>query len=198
MSRLSKFLSNFISIVNQWRPVFTTTRSWKCVLTYACATISRFGKKITLTNVFLSTGNTEQKPSAIYKFFSKLKWSGCNLFTSIIDNSLEYFEDDFIAIDADDSKFKKTGKKIPKTSWQRDPMSPPFHVNFIWGLRFLQFSVLLPLYKHHKTGCRAIPIAFTDAPPVKKPSKKASEAEKKAVCRSKNDTQCKTDPSISR
>lgn len=59
---------------------------------------------------------------------------------------------------------KKTGKCIPNAGWHRDPMSPPFHTNLIWGLRFLQFSVLLPLYNLFSVPCRAIPIGFEDAP----------------------------------
>ena len=72
---------------------------------------------------------------------------------------------------------KKTGKKIPGVSWQRDPMSPPFHVNFVWALRFLQFSVLAPLYKKTGAPCRAIPVRFIEAHSLKKPGKKASEQE---------------------
>src|ERR1700722_188479 len=59
-------------------------------------------------------------------------------------------------------------------------MGPPFQVNLIWGLRYLQMSLLLPLYSaSENTPARAIPIRFISAPSVKKPGKKATEEQKK-------------------
>jgi hypothetical protein len=57
-------------------------------------------------------------------------------------------------------------------------MSPPFQVNLILGKRFLQASVLLPLYLNNETSlsARAIPIEFEDIAPLKKPQKNAGEA----------------------
>ena len=171
-------LEAFISILQLWRPVFSSKRSFQSAREYACAIIGCFGLRKTLTNISISNGNLDKKPSAIYKFFSKLKWNQENLFNPILQQCLPYFKKGYIAIGVDDSKFKKTGKKIPFTGWHRDPMSPPFHVNLLWGLRFLQFSVLLPLYTSQPTPCRAIPIRFVDAPPIKKPGRNASKEEK--------------------
>lgn len=167
-------LEAFISILQLWCPAFSSIRSFQSAREYACAIIGAFGLKKTLSNISISTGNLDKKPSAIYKFFSLLKWSPDDLFKPILEQCLPYFKQGFIAIGVDDSKFKKTGKTIPNASWHRDPMSPPFHVNLMWGLRFLQFSALLPLYQFFSVPCRAIPVGFIDAPPVKKPSKKAS------------------------
>lgn len=176
---LMSLLEAFISILQLWRPVFSSKRSFQSAREYACAIIGCFGLRKTLTNISISNGNLDKKPSAIYKFFSKLKWNQEDLFNSILKQCLPYFKKGYIAIGVDDSKFKKTGKKIPFTGWHRDPMSPPFHVNLLWGLRFLQFSVLLPLYNTEKpTPCRALPIRFVDAPPIKKPSRNASVQEK--------------------
>lgn len=171
-------LEAFIAILQVWRPVFSSKRSFQSAREYACAIIGSFGLRKTLTNISISIGNLDKKPSAIYKFFSKLKWDQEDLFNPILKQCLPYFKKGYIAIGVDDSKFKKTGKKIPFTGWHRDPMSPPFHVNLLWGLRFLQFSLLLPLYNSRSTPCRAIPVRFTDAPPIKKPGRNASKQEK--------------------
>lgn len=64
-------------------------------------------------------------------------------------------------------------------------MSPKFHVNLMWGLRFLQFSVLLPLYNNFGVPCRAIPVRFVDAPPIKKPGKRAPEMDQKEYIQAK-------------
>lgn len=178
-------LESFIFLLQLWRPVFSSKRSFNSARTYACAIIGAFGLKKTLSNVSISSGNLDKKPSAIYKFFSLLKWSPDELFNPILENCFPYFKKGYIAIGVDDSKFKKTGKKIPNTGWHRDPMSPKFHVNLIWGLRFLQFSALVPLYDFFGVPCRAIPIRFIDAPPIKKPGKKASEKEKKEYVQAK-------------
>lgn len=170
-------LEAFILILQLWRPAFSSKRSFHSARAYACAIIGAFGLKKTLSNISISTGKLDEKPSAIYKFFSLLKWTPEELFNPILQNCLPYFKKGYIAIGVDDSKFKKTGKKIPYTGWHRDPMSPRFHVNLIWGLRFLQFSALIPLYDLFGGPCRAIPIRFTDAPPIKKPGKRASEKE---------------------
>jgi hypothetical protein len=178
-------LEAFIFLLQLWRPYFSSKKSFDSARKYACAIIGAFGLKKTLSNVSISTGKLDEKPSAIYKFFSLLKWSSEDLFNPILKNCLPYFQKGYIAIGVDDSKFKKTGKKIPNTSWHRDPMSPKFHVNLIWGLRFLQFSALLPLYDAFGVPCRAIPIRFVDAPPIKKPGKKASQKEKKEYVQAK-------------
>ncbi len=92
----------------------------------------------------------------------------------------EYVHDDYITIAADDTKLRKTGKKIPNARWGADPLGPKFHTNLIWNLRFLQMSILLPLYKEDETTpARSIPVRFILAPSVKKPGKKASEEDKK-------------------
>jgi hypothetical protein len=178
-------LEAFILILQLWRPVFSSKSSFNSAREYACAIIGSFGLKKTLTNISISTGNLDKKPSAIYKFFSLLKWSPEELFNPILQQCLPYFKKGYIAIGVDDSKFKKTGKKIPNTGWHRDPMSPKFHVNLIWGLRFLQFSALVPLYDFFGVPCRAVPIRFIDAPPVKKPGKKASEKDKESYVQAK-------------
>lgn len=178
-------LETFILLLQLWRPAFSSIRSYNSALSYACAIVGRFGIKKTLSNVSIATGKLDEKPSAIYKFFSLLKWSQEDLFNPILQKCLPYFKKGYISIGVDDSKFKKTGKKIPFTGWHRDPMSPKFHTNLIWGLRFLQFSVLIPLYETSGSPCRAVPIRFIDAPPVKKPGKKANEQEKKEYIQSK-------------
>ncbi len=182
---IMSLLEAFIFLLQLWRPAFSSKRSFNSAREYACAMIGAFGLKKTLSNVSISTGKLDEKPSAIYKFFSLLKWGPEDLFNPIIQNCLPWFKKGYIAIGVDDSKFKKTGKKIPNTSWHRDPMSPKFHVNLIWGLRFLQFSALVPLYDFFGAPCRAIPIRFIDAPPVKKPGKKASDKEREEYVQAK-------------
>ena len=56
------------------------------------------------------------------------------------------------------------------------PLSPPFHVDLIRGVRYLQGSLLLPSHGRGEFSARATPIRFEEVSPVKKPGKRADEA----------------------
>jgi hypothetical protein len=47
-------------------------------------------------------------------------------------------------------------------------------VNLMLGLRFLQASLLVPLYRQATVSTRAVPIAFEEVSPVKRPKRRAS------------------------
>lgn len=125
-------------------------------------------------------GRGQKLPIADYKFYSEYKWDVQDLFNPILQKASEYCPGDYISVAADDTKIHKSGKKIPNASWHADPLGPPFQTNLIWGLRYLQMSILLPLYSDSEsTPARAIPVRFTLAPHVKKPGKKATEEDRK-------------------
>jgi hypothetical protein len=109
--------------------------------------------------------------------FSRSCWQPEQLFSPVIDEYLERYPKGPLVAAIDDTKLHKTGKKIKGASWQRDPLSPPFHVNLIFGLRFIQASVLFPHYQEGDYPPRGIPVRFQEAPPLKKPGKRASEEE---------------------
>ena len=83
-----------------------------------------------------------------------------------------------IAVAFDDTKLKKPGKKIKTAFYQKDPMSPPFYINLMFSLRFLQGSLLMPMYNKNDQPPRALPITFKEVPAVKKPGKRATDKEK--------------------
>src|SRR6202043_1487868 len=70
-------------------------------------------------------------------------------------------------------------RAIQQAFYQRDPLSPPFHLNLMLGLRFLQASLLVPLHRNAPAGTRALPIRFQEVSRVKRPGKKASEEMRK-------------------
>ena len=72
----------------------------------------------------------------------------------------------------DDSIFRKTGRQILGVGYRRDPLSPPFRVNLVLGMRFVQLSALV----HQQDGFnRMIPIDFQQAPLPKRPPRNAPE-----------------------
>ena len=87
--------------------------------------------------------------------------------------ALPYCPGRLVGVAVDDTRLRKTGRVIPQARYHRDPLSPPFHVNLVRGLRFLQASLLLPLHRRGNVSCRALPVRFEEAAPLKKPSRKA-------------------------
>ena len=80
-----------------------------------------------------------------------------------------------IPIGLDDTRLQRWGKKIKTAFWGRNPLSPPFRANLMWGQRFLQASLLAPLYQRDgQSAPRGLPVRFEEVPPVRKPGKKAS------------------------
>ncbi len=83
-----------------------------------------------------------------------------------------------VSVAFDDTKLKKSGRKITSAFWQRDPFSPPFHVNFVYGLRFMHASLIFPHYCEGDAPARGYPVRFVECPAVKKPGKKATDEAK--------------------
>lgn len=78
-----------------------------------------------------------------------------------------------LVVALDDTLLPRGGRKTPGVAWRRDPLGPPFGVNFVRAQRFVQLSAALP-HDIPAGAARLLPIAFTHAPTPTKPSKKAS------------------------
>ncbi|HXA49962.1 MAG TPA: hypothetical protein VNV86_06655 [Candidatus Acidoferrum sp.] len=99
------------------------------------------------------------------------------MFRPILRRALAYCPGQVVGVAVDDTRLPKTGRCIQQAFYQRDSLSPPFHVNLLLGLRFLQASLLVPTYRLAPVSTRGLPIRFEEVPRVKKPSRKApSEA----------------------
>lgn len=164
----------YLSILNkQWKDVFVDPRTHRRAVEHALAWPCAMGQRTISQNICV-LGRSNQDWSADYKLFSKRSWDADQLFNPVIDEYLQRYPKGPVVMPIDDTKLHKTGKKIPGASWQRDPMSPPFHVNFIWGLRFLQASLIFPHHQEGEFSARGFPIRFWHVPVVKKPAKRAT------------------------
>jgi hypothetical protein len=127
----------------------------------------------TVTGLLSTCGREFEDWSADYRFYSQDRWDPCDLFRPVLGGVLEYLPpDDPVVMAMDDTGVRKTGIRIPGVAYRRDPLSPPFHVNFIRAQRFLQCSVMLPTDRL-AAGARGIPIRYEHVPPVPKPKKSA-------------------------
>ncbi len=83
-----------------------------------------------------------------------------------------------LVVAMDDSLLRKTGRTIYGSGYRRDPLSPPFRINFVRGLRVLQISAAV---RQGSLGAaRMIPIDFQHAALPAKPHKKAPQVEQEA------------------
>lgn len=167
-------IQEFHSLLERgWRSAFPGARSQKRAIEHAIALPCVFGRR-TISRTLGALGRWDQDWSADYKMFSRCQWKPDRLFDPVIDEYLERYPKRPVIAALDDTKLRKVGRKIKGASWHRDPLSPPFHMNFMYGLRFLQASLL---FAHHQEGDyppRGIPVQFQEAPPIKKPGKRAS------------------------
>jgi len=122
--------------------------------------------------------------------FSQDRWQPAGLFAPVLSGLVGMLPSGLPLVTAmDDTHLRKTGTHIPGVGYRRDPLSPPFHTNFIRAQRFLQLSGLLPANDGVLGPARAIPLQFRHVPPVPKPNKSAPQQEWKAYrqrCRQEN------------
>lgn len=167
-------LETFDALLQQWRGVFSQER------TFARARRLTFGLlsclRMHLTSTAICAGGRQfQDWSADYRLCSRSPWEPRQLFDAILDRLPDLLPSPEAPVVAalDDTILRKTSRRIPGVKVLRDPLSPPFHVNFCYGLRFVQVSVLVS--PRDTTGpARALPVRFDFAPPAHKPGRKAS------------------------
>jgi hypothetical protein len=173
-----KLLEQWQRSIKLWIPVFCQARTATRALALATGLLCGVGRR-TITRALGFLDKEHQDWTADYKLFSRSPWDPAALFDPLLAEAVaEYCPNGPVAVAFDDTTLRRTGKKIPNAAWRRDPMSPPFQVNLIWGKRFLQGSLHLPLYQQDNTSSpRTLPVRFVECPVVKKPKKKASVAE---------------------
>ena len=164
----------------RWNFVFPQQRSLQRAITLAFGILCGVGRR-TLTRAISFAGNTQKDWSADYKVFSRCPWEPRALFHPILEQAIQEHKLQRLVVSTDDTRVWRNGKHVPQTQWHRDPMGPPFQTNLRWGHRFLQASLVLPLYEQDgQSSSRSIPVRFEMAPVVKKPGKNASEDQLKA------------------
>jgi hypothetical protein len=170
-------LNALLDILNAWTPAFAQTRLGERAVEQALGSLLALGRR-TLSRTLWALGRQHQDWSADYKLHSRADWKVQDLFQPILEQGAGWCDDSLLVVAMDDTRIRKTGRKILTAFYQRDPMSPKFRFNLMWGLRFLHFSLLVPLYRSGTdVPPRSLPIRFLEVPAIRKPGKKASTAE---------------------
>lgn len=125
--------------------------------------------KHTVTGLLSVCGRQFDDWSAAYRMYNRDRVEPERLF-DVVRAGLCATDDGPVVVALDDTCVKKTGKKVHGAKYTRDPMGPPFHVNFIWAQRFVQLSMAL---KGPHGQARMIPVDWRHAPRPPKPGKQA-------------------------
>ena len=147
-----------------------------------------FGRH-TITGLLRNQDRTQQDWTADYRFYREDRFDEDRFFNHVRQAIEEQSAPAApLVVAMDDSILRKTGRKIYGSRYQRDPLSPPFHVNLVRSLRVLQISAAVP--QGAEGAARMIPIDFqhaalpakprTNAPPEEH-EKYAEERKKKNI-----------------
>ena len=175
-----KLLKAFLDMSNELGPMFSQQRTAQRAARLLLSNLLCIGRHW-LTRILCTTNREQQDWSADYRLFSRSPWKAQDLFNPAIHRCLDYLDkDEIICIAGDETKIKRAGRKVKRSCWMRDPLSPPFMVNFIKGIRIIQFAVILPLHRISGVTSRTIPVLFEPIESLEKPKKKAGQKEKAA------------------
>ena len=167
-------LEAFIELCSKWKSIFAHERTFELAMRQALGTLCAMGRR-TITRIIWFSGREQQQWSSEYRLHSRSPWRTRELFQPVVEATVSHTHPKYIAVALDDTGLHKSGRKIETAFYRRDPLSPPFHVNMMYGLRFLQASALLPLYRKGEYPARGIPVRFTEVPAIKKPGKRATD-----------------------
>jgi hypothetical protein len=162
-------LEKFHELLRPWSSVFAQQRTWQRAQRLAYGLLLCLRTHLT-SNAICATGRQFLDWSADYRLFSRSPWDPHALFDPIFDHLGTLLPSPQAPVVAalDDTLCKKTGRHIPGATYARDPISPPFHMNLVRGLRFVQASILVRAIQFLGPA-RALPVRFEPAPPAVKP-----------------------------
>lgn len=184
-------LDQLLRLLNSWQQAFRQGRSFQRALRLALAHILTPGQRL-LSRLITTSGRQDRDWTADYKLFNRSPWQTDPLFFPVIERCVEHCKaQSYLVAAGDFTHLPKSGKHISHVSCMRDPMSPPYHVNLIQGLRFFQLGAILPLYLQgdQTSPPRSVPVCFCEVPVLKKPGRKATQEQRLAY-----QAACKTRP----
>ena len=164
-------LAAFLEITADWRSVFPPQRTFQRAVRQALGALVCLGRRC-LSRIIWTNGGQQRSWSAEYFLHSRCAWNPPQLFATVLQRVLPFCPGRYLGVAVDDTRLRKTGRSIQQAFFQRDPLSPPFHINLMLGLRFLQASLLVPLYRRAPVGTRALPIHFEEVAAVKRPRRR--------------------------
>src|ERR1700674_2728146 len=165
-------LPTLLNLLEVWRAAFAQSLSHRREVAQALGSLASFGRR-TLSRAICALGRQQQDWSADYRLHARADWKPSQLFQPILEKALPLCGGRYVIAAVDDTRLHKTGRRIQTAFYQRDPLSPKFRFNLMYGLRFLQMSLLVPLHRVAKASARGLPVRFEEVPRLKKPRRLA-------------------------
>jgi hypothetical protein len=162
-------------LIQQCASAFVSPESFARGRRHCLSHLVGFGRH-TITGLLRNQNRTQQDWSADYRFYAEDRVAVEKMFDQVragVEQGGGAGQPLVVAMD--DSILRKTGRRIFGSGYRRDPLSPPFHVNLVRGLRVLQISAAVR--QGSEGAARMIPIDFQHAAVPAKPHKKASPEE---------------------
>lgn len=158
-------------MIQQCADAFISPESFARGRRHCLSHLVGFGRH-TITGLLRNQNRTQQDWSADYRLYAEDRLEVGKIFGAV-RTAIEQCggPDRPLVVAMDDSLLRKTGRRIFGSGYRRDPMSPPFQVNLVRGLRVLQISAAVR--QGAEGAARMIPIDFQHAALPAKPSKKA-------------------------
>ncbi len=174
-------LDRLEQLIERCRPASYQERSWQRLRTHLLSDLVTLGRHTVAARI-LTAGGGARDWSADYRLYSRRRFDPEALFAVArqgVQAALPASAPFLAAVD--DTILRKSGVRIPGVAWRRDPMGPPFQVNFVRALRVLQISAIRP--GPHQGSFRAVPIDFLHAPTPRRPSRRAGKRERRSYRR---------------
>jgi hypothetical protein len=125
-------------LLAQSRQLFSARESFERWRRHMLSSLVGFGRH-TITGLLRTQNRHQQDWTADYRFYAQERFDDEAIFDlvrKILEGHLDKSQPLVTAMD--DSLLRKTGRKVHGVRYLRDPLSPPFSVNFVRGLRVLQ------------------------------------------------------------
>ena len=165
----------WLDITAGWQSAFRQQRSFRRALGQALGILAAFGRR-TLSRALWAEGRQLLDWSADYRLHARAAWQPQDLFQPILDKARPFCRGRYACVAVDDTRLHKTGRRIVTASYQRDPLSPKFRINLMFGLRFLQMSLLTPLVPEQQTASSCPPGALPRSTCLEKAATQSSPA----------------------
>jgi hypothetical protein len=133
----------------------------------------------TITGLLSTQGKVHQDWSADYRLYAHRRLDPEVLFGCVREElRTRRKPGGRLVLALDDSLLRKRGPRAHGVKWLRDPLGPPFSVNFVRGQRVVQFSAAL---QNGPAQARMVPVDFQHAPAPPKFSAELEPAEQAAL-----------------
>jgi hypothetical protein len=123
-------LPEFLAITQDWRDIFPQQRTFEPATRQALGSLVCLGRRC-LSRIIWTNGGQHRSWSAEYFLHFRCRCEPQLLFRPVLKRALNHCGRRLVEVAVDDMRLRKTGRSIPQAFYQRDPLSPPFHVNLV-------------------------------------------------------------------